>query len=48
MLVDTLGLLLSIYITLADMSGTLGARQLLAGLSPLVPRLKKIWVDAAY
>lgn len=46
--VDTLGLPLSVYVTPADVHDTLGARRLLAGLAPLVPRLKKIWVDAAY
>jgi len=48
LLVDTLGLPLSIYVTPADMHDTLGARRLLAGLAPLVPHLKKIWADAAY
>jgi transposase len=47
-LVDTLGLPLSIYVTPADMHDTRGARCLLAGLAPLVPHLKKIWADAAY
>ena len=48
LLVDTLGLPLSVYVTPADMHDTQGARCLLAGLAPLVPRLKKIWADAAY
>jgi len=48
LLVDTLGLPLSIYVTPADVHDTRGARCLLAGLAPLVPRLKKIWADAAY
>ncbi|GHO41854.1 hypothetical protein KSX_00170 [Ktedonospora formicarum] len=47
-LVDTLGLPLSIYVTEADMHDTRGARCLLAGLKYFVPRLKKIWADAAY
>ena len=47
-LVDTLGLPLSIYVTPADVHDTRGARCLLAGLAPLVPRLKKIWADGAY
>jgi putative transposase len=47
-LVDTLGLLLSVYVTPADFHDTKGARCLLAGLAPLLPRLKKIWADAAY
>jgi putative transposase len=48
LLVDTLGLPLAVSVTPADVSDPAGARQLLAGLAPLVPRLKKIWADAAY
>jgi putative transposase len=48
LLVDTLGLLLSIYVTSADIQDRGGAQCLLAGLKPLVPRLKKIWADGAY
>jgi len=48
LLVDTLGIPLSVYVTPADMHDTQGARRLLAGLAPLVPRLEKIWADAAY
>ena len=47
-LVDPLGLLLSVYVTPADFHDTRGARCLLAGLAPLLPRLTKIWADAAY
>src|SRR2546421_11837730 len=47
-LVDTLGLLLSVYVTPADLHDSKGARRLLAGLAPVLPRLKKIWADAAY
>ena len=47
-LVDTLGLPLSVYVTPADVQDRAGARLLLAGLQPLVPRLKKIWADGAY
>jgi putative transposase len=47
LLVDTLGLPIAIYVTPADLSDPAGARKLLAGLAPLVPRLKKIWADAA-
>jgi hypothetical protein len=36
-LVDTLGLLLSVYVTSADVQERAGARFLLAGLKPLVP-----------
>src|SRR5262249_36357977 len=48
LLVDTLGLPLMVYVTPADMHDTHGARRLLAGLKYFVPRLKKIWADAAY
>lgn len=48
LLVDTLGLPISVYVTPADMHDTHGARRLLAGLNYFVPRLKKIWADAAY
>ena len=42
LLVDTLGLALSVYVTAADVQDRVGARCLLAGLKPFVPRLKKI------
>ncbi|MDP9475354.1 MAG: IS5 family transposase [Actinomycetota bacterium] len=48
LLVDTLGLPLSVYVTPADVQDRAGARLLLAGLEPLVPNLKKIWADGAY
>ena len=47
-LVDTLGLLLAVYVTPADLHDGKGACCLLAGLAPLLPRLTKIWADAAY
>jgi putative transposase len=48
LLVDTLGLPLSVSVSPADLRDTQGARRLLAGLQYVVPRLKKIWADAAY
>src|SRR5918992_1314619 len=48
LLVDTLGVPLSVYVTPADVQDRAGARCLLAGLKALVPRLKKIWADGAY
>jgi putative transposase len=48
LLVDTLGLPIACYVTPADVHDTVGARKLLAGLAFFVPRLKKIWADAAY
>jgi putative transposase len=48
LLVDTLGLVLSVYVTSADVQDRVGAQCLLAGIKPFVPRLKKIWADGAY
>jgi putative transposase len=48
LLVDTLGLPIAHYVTPADLSDPAGARKLLGGLAFFVPRLKKIWADAAY
>lgn len=48
LLVDTLGLPIASYVTPADVHDTVGARNLLGGLAHFVPRLKKIWADAAY
>jgi putative transposase len=48
LLVDNLGLPLSVYVTPADVQDRAGTRCLLAGLKLLVPRLKKIWADRAY
>jgi len=48
LLVDTLGLPIARYVTPADVSDFQGARRLLSGLAFFVPRLTKIWADAAY
>ena len=48
LLVDTLGIPLSYYVTPADMHDTQGAKRLLGGLKYYVPRLKTIWADSAY
>ncbi len=48
LLVDTLGLPIAVYVTPADVHDTVGARKLLGGLAFFVPRLQKIWADAAY
>ncbi len=48
LLVDTLGLPISIYGTPADIHDTQGARRLLVAPKYFLPRLKKIWADAAY
>lgn len=47
-LVDTSELLLAGSVTPADTSDNRGARELLAGLAPLMPRLEFIWADGAY
>ena len=48
LLVDTLGLPLSVYVSPADTQDRIGARWLLAGRKLLLARLKKIWADGAY
>ena len=48
LLVDTLGLPLSIYVSPADTQERIAARWLLAGRKLLLLRLKKIWADGAY
>jgi hypothetical protein len=45
--VDTLGLLLSVEVTPANISDQARARRLLIGLKPLQPRLELIWADSA-
>jgi len=47
LLVDTLGLPLSVYVTPANLHDTCGARCLLTGLAYCVPHLKLIWADQA-
>lgn len=47
LLVDTLGLPRAWYVSPADAHDTVGARDLLSGLAFFLPRLKKIWADAA-
>jgi putative transposase len=48
LLVDTSGLLLAERVTPANISDNRGARELVAGLVPLMPRLERIWADSAY
>jgi putative transposase len=48
LLVNTLSLLLSVYVTLANVQDRVAARLLLARVNPLVSRLKRMWVDGAY
>jgi putative transposase len=48
LLVDTLGLPLSVYVSSADVQDRVGAQRLLAGLKTLSPYSKKIWADGAY
>jgi transposase len=47
LLVDTRGLLLSVYVPPAHTSDQEGARRVLIGLHPLHPRLERIWADGA-
>jgi putative transposase len=48
LLVDTLGLPLSVYVTSADVQDRVGAQCLLSGIKVLLPHLKKVWADGAY
>jgi putative transposase len=48
LLVDTSGLLLAARVTRTDASDSRGARELLAGLALLMPRLELVWADGAY
>ncbi len=48
LLVDTSGLLLAERVTPANISDNRGARELLAGLAPILPRMELIWADSAY
>jgi putative transposase len=45
LLVDTLGMLISVYVTPAATADRTGAQLLLAGLQPLQPRLALLWAD---
>jgi putative transposase len=47
-LVDTIGLLLTVRVHPANVQDRDGAKLLLAGLGERFPRLAKLWVDAAY
>ena len=47
-LVDTLGILLAVYVTPADVQERAGGKRLLVGLKPLQPRLAVIWADQGY
>ena len=47
MLVDTLGLLLSVEVTPANTADQAGARRVLIGLKPLQLRLERIWADGS-
>src|SRR5512143_90744 len=47
-LVDTLGMLLAVYVTPANVPERAGGQRLLSGLKPLQPRLALIWADQGY
>lgn len=48
LLVDTLGLLLMVLVTEADMQDRDAAKRLLVMILGLFPRLRKLWADGAY
>jgi putative transposase len=43
-----LGLLISVYVTPADIQDRVGPQCLLAGRKLLMPRLQRVWADGAY
>jgi putative transposase len=47
-LVDTMGLLLTVVVTAASVSDAAGAKLLLANLTGACKKLRRIWVDGAY
>jgi putative transposase len=47
-LVDTIGLLLSVAVTAASVTDREGARQLLSQLSGSCKKLRRVWVDGGY
>jgi len=48
LLVDTLGLMMALLVTCADVSDPAGARLLLVWLSGACKKMRLIWVDGAY
>jgi putative transposase len=48
LLVDTLGLILVVLVTAADVSDAAGGQKLLQTLGGRYPRLARIWADSAY
>lgn len=48
LLVDTLGLLLTVVVTAASLSDAAGAKLLLKRLGGACKKLRRIWVDGAY
>lgn len=48
LLVDTLGFILKVIVTAANLSDGAGARQVLAAVRPRLSHLTKLWADSAY
>jgi putative transposase len=48
LLVDTMGLALTLQVQAADLADRDGARDVLAGLAQHYPRLTRLWADAGY
>jgi transposase len=46
--IDTLGLLLAVWVRAASVSDTLGGMHLLSAIAAVHPRVLKAWVDAGY
>jgi putative transposase len=47
-IVDTLGMILDLWVHPADLQDYDAAREVLAELVALYPRMKKVWADSAY
>ncbi len=48
LLVDTMGLLLAVVVTAANISDPAGARQVASAAKPHFPRLQHLWADSTY
>jgi putative transposase len=48
LLVDTLGLVLMVVVTAANVSDRAGAQQVLSAAQPTLPRVRRIWADGGY
>jgi len=47
-LIDTVGLVWAVVVTTADVSDAAGTRELLRQVAGKLPRMRRLWADAAY